>query len=196
MTVADQVRPDVQEEDALYQVIRRRSFGLRNILLASGRPSTFYFNMKPTMMDPKGALWCGRALLKRVHETGAEYIGGLEMGAVPLLGAIAALSEAEGKPVRTFFVRKKAKEHGTREMVEGLAPGETLEGKRVLIVDDVATSGGSLWQAAEAVREVGGLVEAGLVIVDREEGAKEYLDERGMRLISVFKAARFLADKG
>ncbi|HEY3811625.1 MAG TPA: orotate phosphoribosyltransferase [Caulobacteraceae bacterium] len=193
MTVADTVRPaDTDEESALAEIIRRRSFALRNITLASGRPSTFYFNLKPTMMDPKGALYCGRALLRHVLAEGAEYIGGLEMGAVPLLGAIAALSEADGKPVRTFFVRKKPKEHGTRELVEGLAPGETLEGKRVLIVDDVATSGGSLWQAAEAVREAGGVVDAGLVIVDRQEGAHEYLEERGMRLLSVFTAQRFL----
>jgi orotate phosphoribosyltransferase len=181
------------DEDALYEIIKARSFGLRDIVLASGRPSTFYFNMKPTMMDPMGALYCGRTLLARVQAEGAEYIGGLEMGAVPILGAIAALSAQAGKPVRTFFVRKKAKEHGTREVVEGLAPGESLAGKKVLIVDDVATSGGSLWLAAEAVRELGGVVDAGLVIVDREEGAKEYLEERGMRLLSVLRAKRFLA---
>ncbi|HWE44809.1 MAG TPA: orotate phosphoribosyltransferase [Caulobacteraceae bacterium] len=193
MTVADAVRtPAADEETALADIIRRRSFGLRDIVLASGRPSTFYFNLKPTMMDPKGALYCGRALLRLAQAEDAELAGGLEMGAVPLLGAIAALSEAEGKPVRTFFVRKKAKEHGTQELVEGLAPDETLQGKRVLIIDDVATSGGSLWLAAEAVRAAGGVVDAGLVIVDREEGAREYLEERGMRLLSVFTAQRFL----
>jgi orotate phosphoribosyltransferase len=194
MTVADQTRPAAAEEDALYRVVRERSFGRRDIVLASGRPSTFYFNMKPTMMDPKGALWCGRALLRRIWAEGAEYVGGLEMGAVPLLGAIAALSEAEGKPVRTFFVRKKPKEHGTRELIEGLGPDESLDGKRVLVVDDVATTGGALWQTAEAVREVGAVVDAGLVIVDREEGANEFLAERHLRLLSVFTAARFLAE--
>src|ERR1700748_2103149 len=126
MTVADAVRtPAADEDTALADIIRQRSFGLRNIVLASGRPSTFYFNLKPTMMDPRGALYSGRALLRHIHAEGAEYVGGLEMGAVPLLGAIAALSQAEGKPVRTFFVRKKPKEHGTRELVEGLAPGES-----------------------------------------------------------------------
>ncbi len=191
---ADQTRPTA-DEDALYQVIRDRSFGLRDIVLASGRPSTFYFNMKPTMMDPKGALLCARTLLRHIYAEGAEYVGGLEMGAVPVLGAIAALSEAEGKPVRTFFVRKKAKEHGTKELIEGMGPGESLEGKRVLIVDDVATTGGSLWLAAEAVREVGAVVDAGLVIVDRNEGGREYLEERGMRLLSVLTSVRFLAEK-
>jgi len=88
--------------------------------------------------------------------------------------------------VRTFFVRKSAKDHGTQELVEGLADGETLAGKRTLIVDDVATTGGSVLRAVGAARAAGAVVEDALVIVDRQEGGVEGLAAHGVRLRSVF----------
>ena len=121
-----------------------------------------------------------------------DYVGGLEMGAVPIIGALAAISATEGKPIRTFFVRKAPKTHGTKETVEGLAQSDTLDGKRVLILDDVATSGGSIMKAIDAAREAGAAVDVALVLLDREEGAKEHLASQGIRLLSVFRAHEFL----
>ncbi len=172
-------------ESELLELIRARSMRLGRFTLASGRESDLYLNLKPTMMDPRGAHLCAAALLARVPN-GIDYVGGLEMGAVPAIAAMAALSDIEGRPVRTFFVRKSAKDHGTREVVEGLAGGETLQGKRVLAIDDVATTGGSLLQAIEAARSVGAIVEDALVIVDRQEGGAEGLAAHGVRLASVF----------
>jgi orotate phosphoribosyltransferase len=77
------------------------------------------------------------------------------MGAVPIIGSMAALSSADGNPLKTTFVRKRAKEHGTRDVIEGLGPDERLEGKTVLVVDDVATSGKSILQAIEEIRKAG-----------------------------------------
>jgi orotate phosphoribosyltransferase len=179
-------------DSRLLEVIRQRSFRRGHFRLSSGAESTFYFNLKPTMMSPEGAHLAARALLARIREENIDYVGGLEMGAVPVIGAVAALSHAEGKPVRSFFVRKRQKEHGTKDIVEGLAPDESLSGKRVMIVNDVATSGGSILKAAEAARAAGAAVECALVIVDREEGATVALQKAGIRLLSVLKKNDFL----
>jgi orotate phosphoribosyltransferase len=180
-------------ERELFDIIKARSFRRGKFTLASGRESELYFNLKPTMMSPRGALLCARALLARIWPENVSYVGGLEMGAVPVIAALAAISEAEGKPVNTFFVRKQPKGHGTMDMLEGLAAGESLSGAKVMVVDDVATSGGSIVKAADVVRAAGGIVESALVVIDREEGATETLQLNGLRLLSVFKGKEFLA---
>lgn len=180
------------QEAELFDLIRHRSFRKGTFTLSSGRESSLYFNLKPTMMHPRGAYLCARAFLTRARAAHAEYVGGLEMGAVPVIGSLAALSEADGTPVRTFFVRKAAKAHGTRELIEGLGPGESLAGARVLIVDDVATTGNAILQAALAVRAADAIADEALVLVDREEGALDTLGREGVRLSAVFRAADFL----
>jgi orotate phosphoribosyltransferase len=172
-------------ESELLEMIRSRSMRLGKFTLASGRESDLYLNLKPTMMDPRGARLCAQAFLARVPP-GTDYVGGLEMGAVPVIASLAAVSDLEGRPVKTFFVRKAAKDHGTKEVVEGLAGGESLAGKRVLMTDDVATTGGSVIQAIEAARAAGAIVEHALVIVDRQEGGAENLAAIGVKLLSVF----------
>ncbi len=172
-------------EAELLALIRARSLRFGKFTLASGRESDLYINLMPTMMDPRGARLCAEAFLARVPAA-TDYVGGLEMGAVPVISALAALSDLEGRPVRTFFVRKSAKDHGTREVVEGLATGESLAGMRVLVVDDVATTGGSVLKAVEAARSVGAEVTDALVIIDRQEGGAEALAAAGVRLASVF----------
>lgn len=176
----------------LFELIQRRSFRRGRFTLSSGAESEMYFNLKPTMLDPRGAYLCAAAFLKIIATENIAAAGGLEMGAVPMLGSLAALSEMQGHPLRIFFVRKKPKAHGTKELIEGLAPGETLAGARVMIVDDVATSGNSLFEAARAAREAGGIVESALVLIDREEGAREALDQNGIRLLRVFRGPEFL----
>lgn len=180
------------DERQLLELIRERSFRRGKFRLASGRESELYFNLKPTMMSPQGALLCARALLARIWPENVAYVGGLEMGAVPVIAALAAISQAEGRPVKTFFVRKQPKGHGTMDMIEGLAPGEALTGANAMVVDDVATSGGSILKAAEAMRAAGATVNVALVIVDREEGAAEALRAHGMKLLSVFTGQQFL----
>lgn len=172
-------------EAELLEMIRTRSFRRGKFILTSGRESDLFFNLKTTMMDPRGARLCGKAFLDRVP-LGTDYVGGLEMGAVPVIASMAVVSDVEGKPVKTFFVRKAAKGHGTNEVIEGLAPGESLAGKRVLMTDDVATTGGSTIKAIEAARAAGAVVEDALVIVDRQEGGTEALAALGVTLHSVF----------
>lgn len=163
--------PD-ETRSALIALVKQRSFQRgAEVKLASGRTSSFYFNMKPTMLHPQGAHLIARLILARIAGRGAELIGGLEMGAVPIAAAVAAVSHAEGAPIRAFFVRKQAKEHGTQSLVEGLAKGETLAGRRVVIVEDVTTTGGSAIKAAQVVQGEGAVVVAVVTIVDRQEGA-------------------------
>src|SRR6202158_2352226 len=103
----------------LAEIIRKRSFGRGEITLASGRKSDFYFNLKPTMLDPEGASLLAELTFEALKDDGLDYVGGLEMGAVPLAGAIAQLSWIKGHPIAGFFVRKKPKEHGAPLPVEG-----------------------------------------------------------------------------
>lgn len=176
----------------LADIIRVRSFGRGKITLASGRESDFYFNLKPTMLDPEGAALLAELTLDALKDVNADYVGGLEMGAVPIAGAIALMSWQKGKPLPAIFVRKKPKEHGARLAVEGLAKGETLHGKRVVVVEDVTTTGGSALKAVEAVREAGGEVALVLTMVDREEGAAATFAEAKLPFRSLYTASEFL----
>ena len=182
---------DVQNEADLLDLIRGRSFRRGKFKLASGAESDLYFNLKPTMMHPQGAYLAARACIDRITPEHVDYVGGLEMGAVPIIGALAAVSYAEGRPIRTFFQRKSAKAYGAQLALEGLGPDETLQGKRVMVLDDVATSGGSIIKTVAAARADGATVDVALVLIDREEGALEALAHEGVRLLSVFRAAQF-----
>jgi orotate phosphoribosyltransferase len=176
----------------LADIIRTRSFGRGEITLASGRKSDFYFNLKPTMLDPEGAALLAELSLEALKEDKVDYIGGLEMGAVPIAGAIAQLSWLKGNPISAFFVRKKPKEHGARLAVEGLTKGESLQGKRIVIVEDVTTTGGSAIKAVDAVKDAGGEVVLVFTMVDRDEGATEAFREAGIPFRSLYKAGEFL----
>ena len=176
----------------LKDIIHKRSFGRGEITLASGRKSDFYFNLKPTMLDPEGAALLAELSLDALKDDRIDYIGGLEMGAVPIAGAIAQLSWLKGHPIAAFFVRKKPKEHGARLAVAGLAKGESLKGKRIVIVEDVTTTGGSAIKAVDAVKESGGEVVLVFTMVDRDEGAAEAFEKAGIPFRALYKAGEFL----
>jgi orotate phosphoribosyltransferase len=178
----------------LHRIIANRSFGRGEVTLASGRKSDFYFNLKPTMLNPEGAALLAELTFDALKDGKYDYVGGLEMGAVPIAGAIAQLSWINAHPIAAFFVRKKPKDYGAKAQVEGLTKDESLSGKRIVIVEDVTTTGGSALKAAEAIREVGGEVALVLTMVDREEGAAETFKQAGLPFKSLFKASEFLKD--
>ncbi len=184
-------RSPVADRARLVEIVRARSFQSgKEMKLASGRTSAFYFNMKPTMLDGEGSYLIAQLLIDAVEDLGARWVGGLEMGAVPIASAVAALSPLRGKPMSAFFVRKQAKDHGTQSLIEGLAPGETLRGQRVVVVEDVTTTGGSALKAAEALRADGADVARVITLVDRQEGASEAFQAAGLD----FKPLLTLAD--
>ena len=165
----------------LIEIVKVRSFSMGGeTKLVSGRSTNFYFDMKPSMLHAESAHLIAILMLDALQDSAVDYIGGLEMGAVPLATSVSVLSHAEGRPIGAFFVRKQAKEHGARKLVEGLAPGETLRGKRVVILEDVTTTGGSSIKAIEAVRAEGAIVERVITVVDRLEGAAETFKAAGV----------------
>lgn len=176
----------------LLDLARSRSFRTGRFTLSSGKESDVYFNMKLTMMHPRGAELTARAFLQLARDLGVDYVSGLEMGAVPVIGSMAAIASIDAIPIRMTFVRKEAKQHGTQDVIEGLGPAESLAGKKVLVVDDVATSGGSILQAIEEIRRAGGLVEHAACLLDREEGAAENLAAHGVHLHAVLTGSEFV----
>jgi orotate phosphoribosyltransferase len=179
----------------LRDIIAARSFRLGQMFrLVSGVESNVYFNMKPTMFDPEGSALMARLVVERLAEKRIDAAGGLEMGAVPIVAAATVQSFLAGRPIRGFFVRKKAKEHGARLRIEGLAADESLKGCRVAIIDDVCTTGGSAIQAVDEVREAGGDVVLALAIVDREEGAAANFREHGLAFDALYRAHEFIPE--
>ncbi len=165
-----------RERERLRQLLREHSLRFGDFTLASGRKSHYYFDSKRTTLLAEGAYLAARQVLRefRRHHIEAEAIGGMTLGADPVVCAAAALSWAEGKPVHAFLVRKESKEHGTARRVEGnLAPGS-----RVVIFDDVVTTGGSTLRAIEAAEQEGLRVVAVVCLVDREEGGGEAIGAR------------------
>lgn len=174
----------------LIEIIKDRSVETGRVFrLASGRESDFYCNLKPTMLDPEGAYLIGALVVEALWADGPDLVGGLEIGAVPLATAAAAIGHARGRPLRAFFVRKQAKGHGTQSLVEGLRRGETLAGKRIVVLEDVTTTGGSSLKAIEAIRAEGGEVIRVLTIVDRQEGAAEAFGAAGIAFSALVTAA-------
>lgn len=166
----------------LIELIKARSFQEGpEFKLASGKTSTFYFNMKPTMLDSEGAYLVASLILDQLQGVDADLIGGLEMGAVPIASSVAAVAFTEGRNLPAFFVRKQAKEHGTQSLVEGLAKGESMAGKKVVVVEDVTTTGGSALKAADALKAAGADIVRVITIVDRLDGAAEAFAAAGFK---------------
>ncbi len=173
----------------LFEIVKSKSFVRGPVVLASGKESDHYFDMKPSMFDPEGADLLAELIFARISETGADIVGGLEMGAVPLITPISIASRRAGRPMPGFFVRKTVKDHGTRKLVEGLSD---VAGKRVVIVEDVTTTGASAMKAVEALTAAGAAVTLVISILDREEGAGKLYADAGIPFASLFKASEFL----
>ncbi|WP_018267813.1 orotate phosphoribosyltransferase [Methylosinus sp. LW4] len=188
-------RPDAVIDPAdprwarLHRLIDTHSLLRGDFTLSSGRKSNYLFQLRQTTMLPEGAHLIADIVVDYMKAQGIKGVGGLAVGAVPLVAAIAAVSFPKGAPVEAFFVRKEAKGHGAKERIDGYVPkdGETL------IVDDVATTGGSILEAIAGMAEEHPQARAtrALVVIDREEGAAEKLAEKGITLVSIFKRGDF-----
>jgi orotate phosphoribosyltransferase len=174
----------------VFAIIRDRSFRFGDFTLHSGKKSTYYLDMKPTMFDPEGVGLLAAMILDRIKDANVDFVGGLEMGAVPLIAPVAMLSHERGKAIPGFFVRKEPKDHGTKKVVE--APAGALKGKRVAILEDVTTKGDSAMKAVAAARDEGATVALVLSIVDREDGATALFKAAGIPFDSLFKASEFM----
>ena len=176
----------------LRQLLAQRSVKSGNFTLASGRRSRYYVDARLTTMSGEGQVLAGEEGWRAIRAAGwnPDFVGGLTLGADPVAYAIAHHATGAGRRLDAFTVRKTAKGHGTGSRIEG---GLTV-GAKVVVVDDTATSGGSLLRAIEAVAEHGAEVVGVLVLVDRQEGAAERLAQAGHELTAVFAASDLLPE--
>jgi orotate phosphoribosyltransferase len=171
------------KKDRLLGLLKSEALKKGKFILSSGKESSFYLDGRIVTMLPEGAYLTASVILGMIRGAGVTALGGPTLGADPIVGAVAAVSFQSGEPLKTFIVRKAAKGHGTQRQVEG---PPLRKGERVVLVDDVATSGGSLVEAKQALDALGIVVDRAIVIVDRNEGAAASLAAAGCRLEPIF----------
>lgn len=175
----------------LIRIIEERSLWRQaDFELVSGAASTFYFDMKPTAFDPEGASLIAELILEALAADRVDLIGGLEMGAVPIVACVCQLSH-RARPIAGFFVRKEAKDHGTKRLIEGVPRDQELAGKHAVLVEDVTTTGGSVLAAVGAARDAGCEVSKVVTVVDRLQGAGDNLRTHGIELVALLSAEDF-----
>jgi len=179
----------VSARERLLDLFVERSFQLGDFTLASGRRSDFYIDCRTTTMHAEGQDLLGRVGCDALTEAGwqPDLVGGLTMGADPIAYAIAGESFRRGRPIHAFSVRKRAKRHGAGRRIEGCFES----GARVVVVEDVITTGGSALQACEAIRAEQGSIVGVLAAVDRREGGSEAIRATGLDVISLFGVEEF-----
>jgi orotate phosphoribosyltransferase len=162
-----------ENERLLLEVLKERSFQRGSFRLASGETSEYYIDGKMTSVCSQGAYLIGEVLYDLTKNMEIQAIGGLQVGAVPLITAAVISYHRRGRSMEGFWVREVVKSHGTQKLVEG----RLRKGDRVVIVDDVFTKGGSALKAVEAARDFGCEVVSVVALVDRLRGARELFRE-------------------
>jgi orotate phosphoribosyltransferase len=181
----------LEERDRLLGLLRDRSFRTGDFVLSSGARSPYYIDARLTTMSGVGQMLIGRTGLALLDEAGwrPSAVGGLTLGADPVACAIAHAAALAGRTLDAFTVRKQPKGHGTARRIEG----PLRDDASVVVVEDVVTTGESALRAIDAVSEIGARVIGVLALVDREQGGREKLLERGFTLKSAFRTTDLLA---
>ncbi len=174
------------DRERFLSILREKSYERKRVILSSGRESDFYIDCKQATLDAEGAVLTGRILCSMLEKEGMpEAVGGITLGADPIVTAVSLTSALQGTPIPAFIIRKEPKKHGTAQWIEGMK--NLRPGMRVAIVEDVVTTGASTLRAIERAEEVGLVVSRVLCIVDRNEGGAEFLAEKGYRLEPMFR---------
>ena len=175
----------------LARLLVEKSYREGDFVLASGRRSDYYFDCRVTALHAEGSWLIGTLFNHMLSEMDIKGVGGMTMGADPLVAATTVISHEQGRPLDGLLVRKEAKGHGTGQYVEGL--GNFSTGDRVAMLEDVVTTGGSLLKACDRIRDAGLSIVAVCAILDREEGGREKLREAGYDLLALFTRAELVA---
>ena len=175
----------------LARLLVEKSYREGDFVLASGRRSDYYFDCRVTALHAEGSWLIGTLFNHMLSEMDIKGVGGMTMGADPLVAATTVISHEQGRPLHGLLVRKEAKGHGTGQFVEGL--GNFSTGDRVAMLEDVVTTGGSLLKACDRIRDAGLSIVAVCAILDREEGGREKLREAGYDLLALFTRAELVA---
>lgn len=168
----------------LARLLVEKSYREGDFVLASGRRSDYYFDCRVTALHAEGAWLIGTLFNDLLKDLAIRGVGGMTMGADPLVSATTVISHEQGRPLHGLLVRKEAKGHGTGQFVEGL--GNFSPGDSVAMLEDVVTTGGSLLKACDRVKDAGFSIAAVCAILDREEGGREKLQEAGYNLLALF----------
>ncbi|MFH0913548.1 MAG: orotate phosphoribosyltransferase [Candidatus Omnitrophota bacterium] len=184
------MNPGLKElKSKLLALLKKEALKKGRFVLSSGKISNYYLDGRIITLTPEGAYLVAGIILELIKDRGIDAVGGPTLGADPIVGAIAALSHLKKIPLKTFIVRKAVKTYGTQRRIEG----PSLKKKsKVVVVDDVATTGGALIEAKQALDKLGVRVDTAIVIVDRGEGAKENLAKAGLKLESIFSRSDIL----
>jgi orotate phosphoribosyltransferase len=179
----------------LAHLLREHALVRESVVLSSGRRSSYYFDARQVLLDPEGAALSGELGWELLAPSAPRAVGGLTLGADPLVCSVSAAAWSAGERVTGFFVRKEAKKHGLQQWIEGPF---IEEGTPVAVVDDVLTSGGSLVSAVEKARQAGGVVVGACVVIDRGEGGREVAREAlgDAPLHALFTASELLEPSG
>ena len=169
-------------KEELLGLLKKDAYRKGEYKLSSGKTSEHYVNCKPVTLTGRGLTLSSLLLLKEVE---TSYVGGLTLGADPLVSGVALVSALDSRLVNGLFVRKEAKGHGTQAYIEGLLPPE---GTKITVLEDVITTGGSAIKAATRLRDAGVVVERVVAIVDRQEDkeADEFMESVDLELRSLF----------
>ena len=172
-----------KERQELLELLTRDAYVRGKVILSSGKESDYYVDARRVTLTANGAYLCARLILDQVKDDPYDAIGGPTLGADPMLGAIGVVSLQAGRPVNTFIIRKAPKAHGKQQQVEG---PELRKGSRVILIDDVATTGKAFLESLDVLTPMGVRVVKAVCVLDRGEGAREALAQRGVPLVALF----------
>lgn len=163
--------------EQLRRLIKTNAWRTGDFTLASGRKSDYYIDLKAVTLDGEGSVMVGEAVYHAIRDWNADAVGGMELGSVPISTAVCLVAAQKGVKLSNIIVRKQAKDHGTGKGIEGaLKPGA-----RVVVVEDVVSTGGSSLKAIEALEAAGAVIAGVVAIVDREMGGAHAFEGRGLR---------------
>lgn len=179
----------------LLELLRSRAFERKRVVLASGRESDFFIDCKQAVLTALGHALVGETMLEAVRALPGPgpcvAVAGVELGGCPLASAVALTSHQRGMPLDAVYVRKDAKEHGSRRQLEGNT--RLPAGARLALLEDVVTTGGSTLKAAAKLRDAGYVVAGVIALVDRLEGGREAIEADGLKLVALFTRDDFIA---
>lgn len=183
----------ITEKQRLKEILLQKSYRQGTFTLTSGRESDFYVDGKQTTLDAEGSYLCGKLIFELIKNCANKIgaVGGMTLGADPLVTAVSLVSFLEKAPIPAFIVRKQPKQHGTQNFIEGQS--NIPAGAYVALLEDVVTTGGTLLKVIERVENQGYKVGLLVTIVDRQEGGVECLAAAGYKLESIFSRAELLA---
>jgi orotate phosphoribosyltransferase len=172
----------VSDRERLLELLQEKSLEVRPVTLSSGKTSDYYLDCKRVTLSPEGAYLTAKLMLDMIRPD-VSAVGGLTLGADPIVSSISVLSHIQGRGLAGLIVRKEPKKHGTMNYVEG----PHLEtGARVAVVEDVVTSGASLQRAIDRIAAAGYQPVQALTILDRQEGGRDAIESRGFALQAIF----------